>query len=149
MSAIFTCAGHAATRYTQVLTYQNLLSRARKMLITLAIRTPSHLKEFSHAHNPLYASRSMSKLDVAGQENIDDVSYSHAHTCTVQGHRKEFSHAHTYAKWRQPLLLPRQTECQEFCHVHTCNPPPPARRNSRKNDDVSISHVHTWVTLRS
>ena len=64
--------------------------------MTLAIRTPSHLKEFSHAHNPLYASLNMSKLAVvAGQENIDDVSYSHAHTCTVQGHRKEFSHAHT------------------------------------------------------
>jgi len=81
-----------------------------------------HRKEFSHAHNPLNASLNMSKLVVAGQENIDAVSFSHAHTCTVQGHCKEFSHAHTCAKWLQPLLLPRQTEFQDFCHVHTCNP---------------------------
>jgi len=70
-------------------------------------------KEFSHAHNPLYASLNLSKL-VAGQVNIDDMSYLHAHTCTVQGLRKEFFHAHTCAEWHQPLLLPRQTEFQEF-----------------------------------
>jgi len=44
---------------------------------------------------------------VAGQENIDDVGYSHAHTCTVQGHRKEFSHAHNplYASLNMSKLV--------------------------------------------
>jgi len=78
--------------------------------------------------NPLYASLNMSKLVVADQENIDDVSYLHADTCTVQGHLKEFSHAHpplptrqnsTNFSTRTPVPsciqppLPRQTEFQE------------------------------------
>ena len=108
--------------------------------MTLAILTPSHLKEFFHAHNPLYASLNMSKLVVAVQGNVDDDSYSHAHTCTVQGRRKEFSHAPPPPDGIPGILprahlrllvntpppstshLPRQTEFQEFCHVHTCTP---------------------------
>jgi len=106
-----------------------------------------HLKEFSHAHNPLYASLNMSKLVVAVQENIDDVGYSHAHTCTVQGHRKEFSHAHTCAKWRQPLLLPARRNSRNFA---TCTPapPPPLPDGIPGNLMTSaFSHVHTCIYL--
>jgi len=66
----------------------------------------------------------MSKLVVvAGQENIDDVCYSQAHTCTVQGHLKEFSHAHPSPSPPEkiPGIFPRAHLC---LLVNTPHPSP-------------------------
>jgi len=82
--------------------------------------------------DPLYASLNMSKLVVvAVQENIDAVSYSHAHTCTVQSHLKEFSHAYTCAHLYKTLGIFPRAHLGDFEVNKSPSPSSAARRNSR------------------
>jgi len=88
----------------------------------------------------------MSKLVVvADQENTDDVSYSHADTSTVQGHLKEFSHAHNplYASLNMSKLVVAGQENIDdvsYSHAHTC---------TVQGHLKEFSHAHLPLSLPS